>query len=113
MEESILSWDHVASAFGAITTLLLTYLISRLGKIEEKQEEHINASNKELNDRVTFKNCKDFREECERLKHQAVECDVSATKKRVEQVQENLDVHSHTGLPGDSAVIKRRNFGNG
>ena len=109
MSDPVLSWDHVASAFGAITMLLLGYMIKRQGNTEDKIDGHITESNKELNDKVSFGKCKDFRDECERLKHHAVECDVSATKKRVEQVQENLDVHSHTGIPPDSVVIKRRN----
>ena len=109
MEETILSWDHVASGFGLITTILLTYLLNKLGKLEQTQEEHIRNSIKEMGEKESYDKCKEFRDECTKGKHHTVECDLSATKRRVEQVQDNLDFHSHTGIPTDSAVIKKRN----
>ena len=109
MNEFGMSWDHVASAFGALTTLLLTYLLTRIGKIEEKQAECAKEATKEINNRVTFQRCKEFREECERLKHHAVECGIANTQKEVNQIWDALNTHTHTNLPVDTVVIRRRN----
>jgi hypothetical protein len=108
-ESSLLQWDHVASGFGAVTMLLLGYMIKRQGNTEDKVDKHIIDTTKEMGEKVSFPKCKEFRDECTKGKHHTVECDVAAAKKRVEQIQDNLDFHSHTGLPADAAVIKRRN----
>jgi hypothetical protein len=108
-EVTAISWDHVASAFGAITMLLLGYLIYRQGHLEDKVDDHIETQRERCNGKMSASECKETRAECERLKHHAVECDVLEAKKMVEYLAETFEYHTHTGLPPEATMVRRRN----
>jgi len=102
-----MDWNMIASAFGAITTLLLSYIINRQGKIQEKLDRHVDISFAEHSKLVSKEDCKDNRLNCENLKHRGVVCDIASVNNRLDGIYREINGHSHTNLPFDSLVIRK------
>ena len=99
------SWSHVASGLSAIIIALLTYLIHKGGK----QEDKIDKLMEKASDLVTYEDCRLERQSCpvgnttqDIRRDRKVSWD--KYEEDIKKFKETFYAHSHTSLPSDSVV---------